>query len=221
LIGEIPVHISSEFYIPTNDAFKGSFGMVIALLVAPEGSRRTSFEPKETTMQTKWIAIALMSAALPAGQALAAQDAGDRSFTISGTGASDKDFNATTFGTTAQLGWFLSDPVEVGLRQSYNIFTADNANDAWNGSTAAYLDWNFGKATLVPFLGANIGGIYGDGVKDTGTAGLEGGLKWYVKDKTFIDFAVQYQFLFDNADDIDNRFDDGAYFYSLGVGFNF
>jgi hypothetical protein len=172
-------------------------------------------------MQTKWMAIALVSAALPAGQALAAQNAGERSFTISGTGSSDKNFDSTAFGATGELGWYMTDFAELGLRQSVNVFTAEHADDTWSGSTVGFFDWNFGQAALVPFLGANIGGIYGDGVSNTGVAGLEGGLKYYVKDDTFINFGVQYEFLFNDTDDIDNRFNDGAFFYSIGVGFNF
>ena len=171
-------------------------------------------------MQARWVLIAAV-AALPAGQALAAQQAGDRSFTISGTGASDKNFDSTNFGTSAELGWFLSDPLELGLRQSLNIVQLKHGNDTWAASTVGFADWNFGTNTVVPFLGANLGGIYGDGVHDTGTAGLEGGLKFYVKDKTFINLNVQYNWLFDNSDNFDSRFNDGAFFYSLGVGFNF
>jgi hypothetical protein len=43
----------------------------------------------------------------------------------------------------------------------------------------------------------------------------------HVKDKTFIELQVEYQFLFDDADQIDDRFDDGAFFYTLGIGYNF
>jgi len=32
---------------------------------------------------------------------------------------------------------------------------------------------------------------------------------------------VEYDLLFNDTTDIDNRFDDGAFFYTLGVGFNF
>jgi len=172
-------------------------------------------------MHARWIAFAAFAAALPATPTFAAQQAGDRSFTISGTGASDKNFDSTNFGTTAELGWYLSDPLELGLRQSVSVLRAKHADDSWAGSTVGFVDWNFGTNTLVPFIGANLGGIYGDGVHDTGTAGLETGLKYYVKDKTFIAFNVQYDWLFDKSNDIDNRFDDGAFFYSIGVGFNF
>ena len=63
--------------------------------------------------------------------------------------------------------------------------------------------------------------MYGDDVHDTGTAGLETGLKYYVKDKTLVGFNIQYDWFFDNSNDFNNRFDDGAFFYSIGVGFNF
>jgi hypothetical protein len=172
-------------------------------------------------MKTAPIAIALLATAFPAGSALAAQQAGDKAFTIAGTGNSDKDFDSNSFGSTAELGWFMSDSLELGLRQGVNVLALDDQDDAWSGATRGFADWNFGQGSIVPYLGANIGGIYGEDVHDTGAAGLEGGLKFYVKDKTYIGLHVEYQFLFDDTDDIDNRFDDGAYFYSLGVGFNF
>ena len=173
-------------------------------------------------MRSRWIAIALMCAAgVSAPSVWAAQAAGDKSFTLSGTGASDKDFNTNTFGTTGELGWFLSDHFELGVRQSINVLALDNQDDHWSGATRGFADYNFGQGSIVPYLGANIGGIYGEDVHDTGAAGLEGGLKFYVKDKTFIALQIEYDFLFDNASDVDNQFDDGAYFYQLGIGFNF
>jgi hypothetical protein len=173
-------------------------------------------------MKLRWIAIALTTAlGLPLTQAWAAQEAGDKAFTISGTGASDKDFDTNTFGTTAELGWFLTNEFELGLRQSVNVLSLENADDRWSGATRGFADYHFGQGTVVPYLGANLGGVYGDNVQDTGAAGLEGGLKFYVKDKTFIALQAEYDWFFDNSDDIDNQFDDGAYFYTLGIGFNF
>jgi len=173
-------------------------------------------------MKLRWIAIALTTViGLASTYARAAQEAGDKALTISGTGASDKDFNTNTFGTTIELGWFLTNEFELGLRQSVNVLALDNADDHWSGASRGFADYHFGQGTVVPYLGANIGGIYGEDVHDTGAAGLEGGLKFYVKDKTFIALQIEYDWLFDNSDDIDNQFDDGAYFYTLGVGFNF
>ena len=67
-------------------------------------------------MKLRWIAVALtIVAGLPSTHAWAAQAAGDKSFSISGTGASDKDFDNNTFGTTAELGWFLSNEMLGGV----------------------------------------------------------------------------------------------------------
>jgi hypothetical protein len=163
----------------------------------------------------------MCAAGVSAPSVWAAQAAGDKSFTLSGTGASDKDFNTNTFGTTGELGLFLTDHFQFGIRQSINVLALDNEDDHWSGATRGFADYNFGQGAVVPYLGVNAGGIYGEDVHDTGAAGLEGGLKFYVKDKTYIAFQVEYDFLFDSANDVDNQFDDGAYFYQLGIGFNF
>lgn len=156
------------------------------------------------------------------GNAWAAPDSGDRSFTLSGTGSSDNDFDSNNFGISGELGWFLSDSLEAGVRQSINLAARDDAADDWSGGTRAFADWHFGGPNpFQPFVGLSAGGFYGEHVKDTFAAGPEVGLKYYVKDKTFIELQAEYQFLFSDTDDIDDRFDDGAFLYTLGIGYNF
>jgi hypothetical protein len=140
---------------------------------------------------------------------------------LAGHGSSDDSFDNNNFGVSAQAGWYLSEGLELGIRQSVNGAVIDDGDDSWNGSSRFYADYHFGDAMAVPFIGANIGGIYGEGVNDSGSAGLDAGLKFYVKDDTFIMLLAEYQFLFSDADEIDDQFDDGAFFYTLGVGFNF
>ena len=172
--------------------------------------------------QSMMIALAACSAmALQSTASWAAQEAGDRAFTLSGTGTSDEEFDNNAFGASGELGWFFTNQVELGVRQSVNVLSLENQDDSWSGSTRGFIDYHFGQGTWVPYLGANIGGIYGENVNDTGTAGVEAGLKVYVKPKTYIALQTEYQFLFEDADQIDNQFDDGAFFYTLGIGFNF
>ena len=159
--------------------------------------------------------------ALAAPLAMAGPQAGDRSVTLTGSGTSDDSFDQTNYGVTGSIGWFTSDMLEVGIRQSANGVVVDDGDSRWAGSTRGYVDWHFGNEGTIPFIGANLGGVYGEDVNDTGSAGLEAGLKFYVKDKTFILAMAEWQFLFDEADEIDDQFDDGAWFYTLGVGFNF
>ncbi len=151
-------------------------------------------------------------------------EAGDREFSISGTGSSDQDFDNTSAGVSGELGWYLSRELEVGIRQSLNftdIEGEDISNDAWNGATRGFADYHFGSGALRPFAGASLGGIYGDGVNDSAFAGLETGLKYYVLPRTFIVGRAEYQFFFEDAGDADEGFDDGAWAYGVGVGFNF
>tara|TARA_R110002110_G_scaffold413729_1_gene641612 strand:+ start:103012 stop:103530 length:519 start_codon:yes stop_codon:yes gene_type:complete len=147
--------------------------------------------------------------------------AGDRSFTLSGTGSSDKNFDGNSFGVSGEFGYYATDHLMYGVRQSVNGSAGDEIEDSWNGSTRVFADYHFGDGDFRPYVGANVGGLYGENVKNTGTAGVEAGVKYYVLDKTFINFGAEYAFLFNDGDDIDNSYDDGAFFYNIGVGYNF
>ncbi len=168
------------------------------------------------------VVFAALVLTLLGSSAWAAPQAGDRALTLSGTGNSDKKFNNNNFGMSGELGYFTSDSLELGVRQSVNGSIVDNGRDAWAGATRGFADWHFGGPNAFqPFLGLNVGGLYGDNVKETWAAGPEAGMKYYVRDKTYIQFQAEYEFLFQNADDVDNTFDDGAFFYTLGIGYNF
>jgi len=166
-------------------------------------------------------AIALLGLGLAAGTAWAGPETGDRTFSLSGTGSSDDDFDATVLGASGELGWFVNERLEAGVRQNLSILSIDGGDDAWSGGTRVFADYHFLDGAFRPYVGANFGGIYGEDVNETFAAGPEAGMKYYVKEKTFIEVQAEYQFLFDDADDIDDRFDDGAFVYTLGVGFNF
>ena len=42
----------------------------------------------------------------------------------------------------------------------------------------------------------------------------------YVLEKTYINFGIEYSFLFEDSNDFNNSVDDGLYLYNIGVGFN-
>ncbi|GAB3112228.1 hypothetical protein G8770_19630 [Aestuariicella hydrocarbonica] len=185
----------------------------------------------------KLLAIAVITAALPAtgwaqqDSVIIAQSnttigpsAGDREFTLSGTGTSDKDFDNSSMGVSADLGWYLSSHSVWGIRQSLNYADIEGENtsdDFWNGSTRGYYDYHFLSGKARPFVGGSLGGIYGDGVNDSFFAGLEFGLKYYALENTFILARAEYQFFFDSGSDADDAFDDGAFSYVLGIGYHF
>lgn len=147
---------------------------------------------------------------------------GVHEFTIGGSGASNKDFDNSLGGVNFSFGTYLNGATEVLLRQTINYSNPSDADSAWNGSTKIALDqhfWAHGKWR--PFVGVNAGRIYGESVRDTWTAGLETGVKYYVLPRTFIAATIEYGWLFQHARSVEDRFDDGQWNWSLGVGFNF
>jgi outer membrane protein W len=149
-------------------------------------------------------------------------NSGDWEFSLGGGGTNDKEFETGNFNLDGELGYYLTDDLAVALRQSATYVDL-NSGDTWAASSRVALDL---YASLIdnrvrPFIGANVGYIYGEDVNDTWAAGPEAGVKRYVKDDTFIYGRAEYQFLFEDADDASDNFDDGVWLYTVGIGFNF
>jgi opacity protein-like surface antigen len=148
--------------------------------------------------------------------------AGSHEFTLSGQGTSDRGLDNGSFGITGSYGWYFSRELEASVRQSVNWASVNNGNDRLNGSTRGALDYHFDVTDRFrPFVGASIGVIYGDAVNETGIIGPEVGMKYYLNPTTFIIGQMEYQYMFDDGDEIDNNFDNGAFAYTLGLGLNF
>jgi hypothetical protein len=160
---------------------------------------------------------------LAQGGGLAAwgMEKGDWEFTLGGGGQSSKDFDANAGSFNASVGYFLSNHFEVGLRQDLSFAAGDDGGSTV-AATRAFLDFHFKLGQKWrPYIGAAIGGVYGDDVNESFTGGFEAGLKYYVLPKTFLFGHFEYQWSFDDGDDIDDTFDDGSFLYKVGVGFNF
>jgi hypothetical protein len=151
---------------------------------------------------------------------MGALDQGTREFTLVGSGSSDEDFDATTLSVEAGYGYFFTDNMEIVLRQGL-AYAELPGDDDWNASTRLALDYNFGMDPVYPFLGANIGYLYGDTVEEQFVAGPEAGLKFFANEAAFLFGLIEYEFLFEDADEAEENFDDGRFVYSLGIGFIF
>jgi len=147
---------------------------------------------------------------------------GDKEFTLSGQAGNGPDFNGSTIGVNFSLGYFLTKELEVAVRQNVSFTDlAGSDGSALNGSTRVALDYHFDLGKWQPFVGANIGYVYGDAVNDSFEAAPEAGVKYFVNSTTFIYGQVEYQFFFNQGDDASNSFSDGQFLYSLGIGFRF
>ncbi len=169
-------------------------------------------------MWRKIFPIALLALVLAPGAAMAQFQMGDKELTLSGSGSSDNDFDSTNFSVELGLGYFINKNLEALVRQGVAVADNPGAN-SWNGSTRLGLDYHFDFQQFQPFLGAGIGFLYGDSTEETFTAGPEAGLKAFVNSTTFIIASVEYQVLFEDANDADEQFDDGRFVYNLGLGF--
>lgn len=169
----------------------------------------------------KLLKATLVVTALAPALVFAGATNGDREITISGQGQSDKDFDNNAFSFVASFGKYMSSKSQLGLRQSLSISDPKSGSTDVDGSTVGFYDYHFGRGDLRPFIGANLGYSYGDRTDETFSGGPEAGLKYYVLDKTFIQGLVQYQFLFDSSSDIEDNYDDGIIYYSVGMGYNF
>ena len=148
---------------------------------------------------------------------------GTREITIAGSGGSNKSMDDSFGGASVSYGMFFSDTLEGSVRQTVNYSNPSVGSAAWNGSTRIAVDQHFGDegSRLVPYAGVNFGYIYGDLVRDTWAGGLEAGAKYYVQPKTFVYAGAEYSWFFQHANDVDERFDEGQFTWSVGMGFNF
>jgi len=137
-------------------------------------------------------------------------EAGNWEMTLSGSGSNDQDFRTVDLSVNVSLGYFLTKELEIGVRQG--LVYADGGS-AWSGDTRAALDYHFDLDRWQPFVGVNAGYVYGDSVSDAWIAGPEAGVKYFVNSTTFIEVSAAYEF------NLEEGLDDGAFFYSLGIGF--
>ena len=146
---------------------------------------------------------------------------GEREFTIGGSGVANRDLDNSMGGVDFSIGQYLNDTLAVTIRQGVSYSNGAGGGADFDGSTFVALDQHFGTTRWRPFLGVNFGGLYGERTSDTWAAGLEGGVKYYIQPKTFVAAMVNYAWTFNDSDGATDNFDDGAFLWSVGVGFNF
>ena len=163
----------------------------------------------------RYFLIVLLTAALTAPAfAQRGPDQGDWELTLSGSGSNDRDFDEGEFSITGDLGQYVTPELLLALRQTVSYVSAGDDNFFASTRVAADYHFDLGGA-LVPFVGGNIGYVYGGRVRDTVAAGPEGGVKYYMRDDAFLFGRVEYQFFF-RSNDLDDRV-----IYTIGAGFNF
>ena len=163
------------------------------------------------------IGMLLITSVACSAQDISAFTKGDRTFTLGGGGNSDKEIDNTMLSFNLGLSEFITNETALAVRQEFNF--ADVGNDqAFNGSTRFAVDYYFKAGNCRPYVGANIGYLYGDNVKEQFIAGPEVGIKHFLNASTFIYVNAEYQFLFEDTGQANNNMDDGRFVYSIGMG---
>ena len=142
--------------------------------------------------------------------------------TVGGSGASNDSFDTGAANLALSVGYYFSEVVELSLRQGLSYADGSgSASGQWNGVSRVALDFHLPLDCWSPFIGANVGYGYGDTTHESWMGGAEAGVKWYVKDQTFIQGIVEYDFLFDESDRVEDLFEDAIFIYSIGMGIRF
>lgn len=167
-------------------------------------------------MLRKFLLLAAAGALLPATVSQAGFDEGDWDLALFGQGvAHSADFDGVGGSLGLKLGYFVSEPVEVGVRQLFAY--EDWTGSSLNGDTSIFAEYHFtlgDKGEWVPFAGARLGYIWGGGVNNTWYAAPTVGLKYFVNSTTYIYASVEYDFFFDTP----SGSDDGQFYYGVGLG---
>jgi hypothetical protein len=143
-------------------------------------------------------------------------------FTLGGSGVSDKHWNAVNAGVNASAGYYFTDVIELTARQSASwVDTGPGSGDKFAFGTTVAIDFHIPLDIFQPFVGANIGYLYGNGINDTWAAGPEAGVKIYIKSDVFIVVFGEWEVAWHENQTLGQALDDGAWFYSVGLGARF
>jgi len=142
--------------------------------------------------------------------------------TIAGSGGTNREFSDSFGGISGSYAVYFNNEWQGVIRQSLNYTNPSGAGTRWHGSTRVGADYNFTElGMLMPFVGASFGRIYGTALKDSWSAGIDVGSRYYVGRRMFVFGMLEYNWLFERGRDLDNNFGRGQILFSTGLGFNF
>ncbi|OQX15277.1 MAG: hypothetical protein BWK80_41120 [Desulfobacteraceae bacterium IS3] len=151
---------------------------------------------------------------------------GNRTFTLSGGGTSDKNFDSSSVSVEAHFGYFTRNNWELSFRQKIGYMKQESSVWDFTSRMAAdyYLDtvkFQGRLSGMKAFAGASVGYQYDDSLEGNYIAGPEVGLKLFFNETTFATVMIAYNFSFEGTDDADDSFKDGRFDYTFGIGFKF
>lgn len=179
---------------------------------APDGLRRAVSEPRAPQE----------AARSSSSTGTYHERSGPYELALGGAGVSNDNVNAGSGQLAAAFGHYLGEHFEVLLRQNGSFNDAGpGVSETWTGASRVAVDLLLPIGNIVPYVGVNLGYVYGSGIHDSLMGGPEAGVKFYVKQDVFVLLAGEYQFFFDRSDSLNDAFDDGQILYGLSLGVRF
>jgi hypothetical protein len=83
------------------------------------------------------------------------------------------------------------------------------------------LDQELASGAFRPFVGVNVGRLYGEAARDDWAAGVAAGARYFVQPRTFVRASAEYGWMFSHARGLNDRFAEGQWTWSMGLGFTF
>ncbi|MFU8789467.1 MAG: outer membrane beta-barrel protein [Methylobacter sp.] len=157
------------------------------------------------------------TALLASGSAFAQQEAHEIEFLLGGTVKTSRFFDDNDGGINAQLGYYLTQQLELSGRQ-YGFINSSNGSTSVQGASGLFTDYHVDLGIFQPFVG--VGGLFNYGSNQQSNSfdvGAEAGIKAFVMPQTFVSAQGTY---LRPVDDFGNGHKSYALF-SLGVGFTF
>jgi hypothetical protein len=158
---------------------------------------------------------ALLLCLLVPPRASAQQEAGDTELQFSGSTATTTESSSTFVNTNVKIGQYFTRSLQFGITTSLSATIPENGSTSYNGRGGFFLNYSFlsGDATTVPYLGGQYSKDFQtDFERNYGSAGLNGGLKFYINRRTAFDVGGNYLFNI-------NHPDSGIILFQFGLSF--
>lgn len=167
----------------------------------------------------KAIFVVFVSLFVSANAAFAQQEAGDMEIQIAGTYLTTvgTDFSFNSGFIQAKLGRYVTDNLELGVAPNISITKVQGQDTDVTVGGGAFAVYSFlaGDATTVPYFGAQYFKSDLSESEDNGSAGVTGGLKFFVTEKAAFDFSGNYLF------DLNEGSEGGLLLFVAGISFLF
>lgn len=200
--------------------------MSILILASPSDLnaillKNTSVVTVKSSSYSTFLAT-ILTVAVCVSPTFAQQEAGDTELQLSGSATTqsfellDETIRTTTVNTNVKAGQYFTRELQLGVTASVNAVFQSNRDDAqYNGRGGAFANYSFltEDATRVPYLGGqyskNLNTSFED---DSGSAGVNGGVKFYLNRRTAFDVGANYLFPLEDTGN-------GLWLFQFGISY--